>query len=280
MNFRSSATCVLVLSAHLLLLSACSDDGSPTAAESGDSSDENIGLVALGSLEDQGVRVTLHGPELLESGYTPFEVELTEVASGLAIERAVVQITPIMCLVTEMGEMNHGAPSEPPAQVESDDGCFENPVVLIMPGDWQLHVTFSEALGRAGSVTFNLDVVEGDQFARIVGDDGLSYFVALVEPRRPAVGRHDFELAIFSQKSMMSFPAVTDLEIDMVPTMPAMGHGSPENESPFHTDAGHYKGKVNFIMTGDWRLDLTLRRDQVTIASTQFDLRVGKGPAR
>ncbi|MDT4842046.1 hypothetical protein FQZ97_759270 [compost metagenome] len=55
---------------------------------------------------------------------------------------------------------------------------------------------------------------------------------------------------------MMNFPAQDNLTIEMTPEMPSMGHGSPNNISPVSTGNGHYKGKVNYTMTGDWRLHL------------------------
>ena len=269
----SVVTAVLVVGASVLL-SACSDDSRPMASGSVDDVAGQIELVALGSIEDQGIRVTLHGPEMLQSGYTPLEVELVDIATGAPIQSAQVQITPMMHLQTDDGEMNHSAPTEPPLAQASTDGCFSNPVVLIMPGSWHLHVSFAEAQGKQGTVTFDLDVEEGDRIARLTGEDGAAYFVALVAPQTAVVGRHDLELAVFRRETMMSFPPEMDLDIDMEPSMPAMGHGSPENESPLHTGAGHYTGKVNFIMTGDWRIDLTLRRQDTLIASTHFDLTV------
>jgi hypothetical protein len=53
--------------------------------------------------------------------------------------------------------------------------------------------------------------------------------------------------------------------------MPSMGHGSPNNINPLHIKNGHYKGKVNFTMTGDWRINLVLNKDGKT-SSTFFDL--------
>lgn len=269
---RTARTAVVV-AGLALLVSGCSDDDNPAASQKQDEGD--IELVALGSLEDAGVRVTLHGPELLQSGYVPFEVELVNAATGGSIDRAQVQIMPMMHMQMEDGIMSHSAPTEAPAGMEADeDHCFENPVVLIMPGTWQLQVMFDEADGHQGSVTFELEVEAGDRLARLTGEDDNAYFVALIEPALPTVGRRDLEVAVYTRESMMSFPPVTDLQISMEPSMPSMGHGSPDNEDPVHDSAGHYEGTVNFSMTGDWRIDLSLRRDDVIVATTYFDVLV------
>ena len=105
----------------------------------------------------------------------------------------------------------------------------------------------------------------------MTGTDSLSYFITLVEPMHPEVGLNDIEITIHVKETMMAFPPVEDLIIEMVPTMPSMGHGSPNNENPVHTAYGHYLGKVNFTMTGDWRIDLTISDELNIIAKTHFD---------
>ena len=81
-----------------------------------------------------------------------------------------------------------------------------------------------------------------------------------------------FEITVHVKESMMSFPPVKDLTVNMTPSMPSMGHGSPNNVDPVHLVDGHYKGEVNFTMTGDWRIDLILNQGSNKLAETQFDL--------
>ena len=72
---------------------------------------------------------------------------------------------------------------------------------------------------------------------------------------------------------MMDFPAVNDYTVEIEPTMPSMGHGSPNNVNPVFTSMGHYVGKVNFTMTGLWNVKLTLKKNGVTIDNKQsFDI--------
>ena len=58
----------------------------------------------------------------------------------------------------------------------------------------------------------------------------------------------------------------------MTPTMPSMGHGSPNNENPSHLEKGHYMGKVNFSMSGDWKLDLSISGSENLTISTEYDI--------
>ena len=45
-------------------------------------------------------------------------------------------------------------------------------------------------------------------------------------PIQEEVGLNDIEITIHVKETMMAFPPVEDLIIEMVPTMPSMGHGS------------------------------------------------------
>ena len=43
--------------------------------------------------------------------------------------------------------------------------------------------------------------------------------------------------------------------------MPSMGHGSDGNADPAHGGLGHYKGKVNFTMKGDWTVTVKVLKN-------------------
>ena len=98
------------------------------------------------------------------------------------------------------------------------------------------------------------------------------YFISLAAPQQPIVGKQILDITVHTRENMMSFPPVTDLTIEMEPSMPAMGHGSPDNEQPIHQRDGHYMGKVDFIMTGDWCLDVRLKDGDELLAETHFDI--------
>jgi hypothetical protein len=70
--------------------------------------------------------------------------------------------------------------------------------------------------------------------------------------------------------SMMSFPPSTDLTVEITPEMPSMGHGSPNNVNPVHTQNGHYVGTANFTMTGDWRIHLTIKEGNRLITDKAY----------
>lgn len=52
-----------------------------------------------------------------------------------------------------------------------------------------------------------------------------------------------------------------------------MGHGSPNNVNPTNSGKGHYKGKVNFTMAGDWRINLDIYKNGAVVdTSLYFDV--------
>ena len=90
-------------------------------------------------------------------------------------------------------------------------------------------------------------------------DNTTKYFVALLSPEKPVVGENELKIAVYKKASMMDWPAVTGLTFEVEPWMTSMDHGSPNNIAPIDKGKGYYEGKVNFTMTGDWDIRLTLK---------------------
>lgn len=99
-----------------------------------------------------------------------------------------------------------------------------------------------------------------------------SYFVTLRSLENAKVGMNDFIISVHTRENMMFHPYVDDLTIVAEPFMPSMGHGSNGNVNPTFTSQGIYVGKVNFNMTGDWEVRLTLTRDGKVIGNPVFAL--------
>jgi len=97
------------------------------------------------------------------------------------------------------------------------------------------------------------------------GTDAKRYVVSIVPPVKWQVGLNDVDILINQMDGMMNFPAVDGLTIVMTPEMPSMGHGSPNNVDPVSVGKGHYKGKVNYTMTGDWRLHFKISKSESVI---------------
>jgi hypothetical protein len=211
-------------------------------------------------------------------GYNELYFKLTDKASGQVIKNATLTLHPLM----DMGTFKHACPYENPSGTAAADDYFHGAILFSMPGtdSWSVDVDIT-ANGTTDSVHFPLSSVVGTSPARkIVVIDSLEtspgtwqitkYPMSLVMPESWKVGLNTFEFTIHKMASMMSFPAVTDMIVEITPEMPSMGHGSPNNVNPVHTENGHYSGTVNFTMTGDWRIHLKLTKDNRLISDKAY----------
>lgn len=246
---------LLFLSAALLIFVSCKKDAVTE-------SDPTEGLIkqAEGYAAGAAAKVVVYTKEsTVYSGYQKFYIALYDSATGKFIDDAHVKLTPTM----DMGTMQHNAPYENPESEEAVNHLFPCSVVFVMSsmgGSWTVKVNVhNHNAGKEGAITFPFTVAEPAR-ARVksftAAHDGAKYFVSLVEPASPKVGINDMELAIYKKVSMMSWPADSSLTVTLTPEMPSMGHGSPNNVNPIHIKSGHYRGKVNFTMTGAWKLNL------------------------
>ncbi len=233
---------------------------------------DQLQLIGTAYTDSGSMQVKLWAEGPLEAEYTRFFIELRDSASNELIEDAHVHLNPMM----DMGSMTHSAPFEEPATSLAVEGLYPCAVVFQMPGEmgWTLDVTVhNHATDAEGSVVFPISVaapaVTRTHVVTAINSSE-KLIISYVEPKSPVVGINDFELTLHRRESMMSFPAVTDYTVHIEPSMPSMGHGSPNNVNPVHSSLGHYNGKVNFTMTGTWRIDLTILNGTDTVYSDAY----------
>lgn len=197
------------------------------------------------------------------TGYNDLYLLLKDSISGAAVQDAEITLLPMM----DMGTMMHSAPCEHPASHHSHDGKFHCSVVFLMSsmgGTWTLGATVhNHSNGKTGAASIAVNVAEASvsklkSFISAVGGETL--FVSLIEPKNPVVGMNDLEIVVHKRMNMgMEFPADSSLTIEISPLMVSMGHGSPNNVNPAHSGMGHYRGQVNYTMSGEWNINFTFR---------------------
>lgn len=226
-----------------------------------------------------GAIVTLYAEADPFVGFNTIYAHLKDSASGNTITDAHITFMPMM----DMGMMMHSCPVEQPIYdlVDNSTETFNGAVVFIMPstaGSWtiQVHVN-NHSNGQMGMATIPVSVVAPDEaklFSFVSEYDSSKMFVTLIEPTQPSVGLNNFEIGVYKKASMMDFPGVTNLSVEMEPEMPSMGHGSSNNTNPESTENGRYLGEVNFTMTGYWKVNLdffTATNDTIKIGYS-FDI--------
>ena len=240
-----------------IIFSACKKENAKPAV---------IDKIRIAEITNNNIVITLWSDnQILNTGYNKLYISLKN-NQGAEIGNATVTYVPMMDMIS----MKHSSPAEQPVY-NSQLKLYEGAVVFTMPasemGTWQLDVTVNGAL-----VSFPVTINEAPQkhLATFVGTDEHKYVLTLVPPVKWQVGINDLDILINQRASMMNFPADNDFTIEFNPEMPSMGHGSPNNVNPVSTGSGHYKGKVNYTMTGDWRLHFKLKKNNVVIVEDAF----------
>jgi hypothetical protein len=254
MKFLVKASVLAAISA-IVLLSSCKKENGTVV------DDPTAGLTkqAEGFAVGAAARLEIYtNTKKIESGYTRFYIAVYDSVSGKRIEDAQIHLMPMM----DMGTMKHSAPYENPSSAIAQKGIYPCAVAFIMSsmgGVWTVDISIHNNFNsKSGKLTIPVTVEEPAKTkikSFTAKHDGGKYFVALIEPSTPKIGMNNLEIVVYKKASMMSFPADSSLTIAVEPEMPTMGHGSPNNVNPLHSGNGHYKGKVNFTMTGFWRLN-------------------------
>ena len=251
-----------------------------SCSESDPQADPTAGLIKIteGYALGAGAKVELWAEEQPFTGYNQLFIALYDSVNKKRITEAHVHLHPLM---TMMGGMQHACPVESPEDENAVNMLFPAAVVFIMPssdmGSWELEVeVHNHDNGKEGSAEFEITVTDpaSPMMKSFVTTEEEKIFVSYLFPEKLKVGVNDFIVMAHHMEDMMNFPAVEDLTFILTPEMPSMGHGSPNNVNPVHDAMGHYPGKVNFTMTGEWRLNLEIWRGDELLEELYFDVTV------
>jgi YtkA-like len=255
---------IIAMFAFLPLFMACSKDDTPAP-------DPLLGLTKEGTVA--GARVEIWSKTALFAGYNELTVAVYDSANpAKRIEESHIQFMPVMTMNMNGMTYQHSAPIENPAE-NAVKGVFPGAIIFQMAsmgGSWKLKLHLHNHLNnREGELEWPITVAQPEQamVKTLVATDNSKLIIAWRQKSTCKVGINDFELACYKMQDMMSFPAVTDFTCAITPEMPSMNHGSPNNVDPLHNGNGHYLGKVNFTMTGDWRIHIQLKKNGTDIAA-------------
>lgn len=251
----------------LMFLTGCSDDKRANKLQ--------LLKIADVTVDSAETIVSLYAEDSLQVGYNRVYISMETTDDGHEVDDAHIMLMPMMDM-TDMAMM-HSSPYEMPSE-ELIDGFFQGAVVFTMPsydmGMWTLTVDFhNHHNDKEGTAVFDLYIKNSSEVKTFTaGTD--KYIMTLIDLKEPVVGLNDFEIGLYKKQTMMSFPPVTTATVVIEPTMPSMGHGSSNNVNPVHTSVGHYLGKVNFTMTGDWQVAVEATINDTVLLSTNYDLTV------
>jgi hypothetical protein len=251
-----------------------------SCTESDIKTDPTKGLVKIseGIANDAEVKVELWARQELFTGYNELFIQLRDIHTNKRLEEGHIHLEPMMAMT---GGMSHSCPFENPVDEFAVNGLFPVSAMFVMPssdmGSWTLHVgVHNHANGKSGETELDITVVNPSNacIKSFVDGSSTKYFIGYNFPEKVKVGINEFTAVAYKQEDMMSFPAAEYLTFVLTPEMPAMEHGSPNNVDPVHESGAFYHGKVNFTMTGLWRLHLEIRKDDVLLQEVVFDVEV------
>ncbi len=268
---------LIALISAVSVLSSCKKDSDDDITPQPSNPTAGLTLLSEGYAVGAAVKVEIWSKKSYSTGYNKLYVFLKDSLSGQPVKTASISLIPMM----DMGTMTHASPLENPVSTQSSDGLYPCAVYFTMSsmsGTWTLGVNVTLPSGGATgmamfSITVN-DLAQSRMKSFISAAGGETLFVSLIEPDEPKVGLNDLEIAIHKKGPMgMTFPADSSLSVEINPQMLSMGHGSPNNVDPVHSGLGHYKGVVNFTMSGDWRVYFDfLDGTSVAYDSLYFDM--------
>lgn len=221
-------------------------------------------------------KVEVWGAKAFFMGYNKLTVVvLDSINPADTIKDAHIQFMPVMTMPQTTGmPMVHACPVENPGET-AVNGVFPGVVAFVMPsmgGTWKLSTKIhNHKNDKEGTASFDIVVASPTTAVMSVFTattaDASKLVLSLVEPASPKVGMNDIEFTLHRKASMMSWPADSTYTIEITPEMPSMGHGSPNNVNPTHVGNGHYKGKVNFTMTGEWKVNVVVKKDGTPVSN-------------
>lgn len=233
-------------------------------------------LLKLGEtfIPGSAAKAVVYGTKEAETGYNEIYIALYDSTDGTRLSRGHFDVLPMM----DMGTMQHSAPVENTEDTTTTNGYFKAGVIFSMPGtasQWWLDLSFhNHKNNKYGTGKLGLAVKSSSptKFRSTVvsKDNNSSVFISFVNPIKPVVGINDFEVVLHKKINMMEYAPIDDYTIEIEPTMPSMGHGSPNNVNPVISSNGHYKGKVNFTMSGLWQIKVKLFKNGVLLSEDQY----------
>lgn len=236
----------------------------------------SVNLIKIGETYITGAKAKaiIYSKKSFETGYNEVYVALYDSIDGSQLSTGNFSMTPMM----DMGMMQHSSPVENTTDTIATNGYFKTAVVFSMPGNdsqWSLNLNYHNKKNNlTGTGTIGVNVISSTP-ARFMStvlslDSNSSVFVSLVGLTNPQVGINNFEITIHKKVNTMTYQSVNNYSVEIVPEMPSMGHGSPNNIDPVLTSNGHYVGKVNFTMTGLWKINLKLYKNGNLISNDQY----------
>lgn len=244
---------------------ACSSDGDDDIRVI----NEVENLIKIKELTNDNHTIELYNESgTFYTGYNKITLRIKNNADDSYLENADISWMPMM----QMPTMQHSCPRSVITKVANKNTLFEGYIIYQMTNSdgtgWSLTVNYTLD-NEDYTVTDTITVMQNDDqnVTSVMGEDGVRYVLALINPTEPIIGINDLTVGLYKMENMMSFPIVEDYSIMLDPRMPGMGnHSSPNNTDLSYNGLDNmYHGDLSLTMTGYWVLNLKLVDDNNTV---------------
>lgn len=251
----------------LLIIVAISCDSSDTSTPELEAS-----LLSTASID--GYSIELFSENDLRTGYNNLYWKVSK--DGEVIELDSFSAMPIM----HMTQMSHSCPYTSPEKMADYTDYYQSSANFIMPsgemGYWEVQIEFTTKSDEAISGEIDIDVESSWMLTSTQSNNGNVYFISWYAPETPKTGNQDLTFMIHKRESMMSFPAVSDAELEVYPYMDmggGEGHSTPF-ETPEAIGSGMYEGSINYSMSGTWTTTVKVITETDTTSAVTFEYSV------
>ena len=212
----------------------------------------------------------------LSMGLSTVWVKLTD--NGAPVTDAALMLMPVMTMPTK----SHACPVVGEV-VHEGGGVYRGQLVFQMASSDQGTWTVGAKVMRGGvekKLSFDVVVADGALVHAFTVTDPNNtammtrYVMSVSFPDGTKVGLNKVLVTLHRMQDMMTFPAFDDATLEMVPEMPAHGHGSSNNVAPTLIAPGRYEGTVNFTMPGEWKTTFTVKAAGAVMTSKAFDTKL------
>lgn len=152
----------------------------------------------------------------------------------------------------------HATPVEPQYNYNSELGMFNGYIIMLMPSDtssrWYGFYNYNDEFS-IDSANFNVGWDTKTKF-KIFTDIGaqLSYLITITSPVDPVRGLNDFSCLLHESPDFVNFTQVNSANMFLMPKLDSLNHTSEGNVNPVYLGGGVYNGKVNFDISGGWKV--------------------------
>ncbi|WP_111307652.1 hypothetical protein [Confluentibacter sediminis] len=210
-------------------------------------------------------------------GYNEIRLKIVNTQNNQLVSNSEITFLPIM---TGLQDQTTSCPHRYNLIYNAEENYYSGYVVFTdessSVNSWDVYIGFmseGEQIFINQSVTVETQTNKNLNMTAFTGNDGETYFIALIAPQKPSVAENELVAGIykyhqpttpsgtFPDPSQFLYSEVNNYTLLLDPRMPepSMGnHSSPNNVDLTQQLDGLYYGVVNYTMTGKWTLNFIL----------------------